>query len=339
MSEVLHIKNGNKSLVVVFSAYVSRPDFKGFTYQEVFKRLGLSGHDLLFLRDSRNQWFNRGVKGLGENVDEVARALAEIASGYKVVQSFGSSMGGYASLLFAHKCGFSTWSSVCPQTFLAKPFPRYAFYHRGSYIDLQELDRREFSPPGRIVLGDLDLFDIYQINRLHCDPQVWFIKGCSHDVPTFLRAAGVLDPFVRSLVENRRWAFDGRVTLYRENPVYLNEKGGNSDLAVYIESKFHKRFAEAKRALSRLTEKYGSWFNSDGETGFLLVLAKEAAEAEPYLRRSIERYPLDDKPYRFLFDILRSRGDEEGAERMLISGCKVNRASFADVLTPPAAAG
>ena len=76
--------------------------------------------DILFLRDRHRAYYHFGVKGVGDNVDEVAAFLNRIIEErqYKLVVTLGHSMGGYASLLFASKIHSDICIGISPRTFL-----------------------------------------------------------------------------------------------------------------------------------------------------------------------------------------------------------------------------
>lgn len=56
--------------------------------------------DILFVRDLYNAWYLRGIKKYSSDVDSTVIFLDGYAKKYKKVVLIGSSMGGYASILF-----------------------------------------------------------------------------------------------------------------------------------------------------------------------------------------------------------------------------------------------
>lgn len=75
----------------------------------------------LFVRDVLSVWYQRGVPGFGETIDEVAaalRLLIEEASVERLVVT-GPSAGGYAALVFGTLLGADVVLSFSPQTTLA----------------------------------------------------------------------------------------------------------------------------------------------------------------------------------------------------------------------------
>jgi hypothetical protein len=76
--------------------------------------------DVLFLRDRHRAYYHSGVKGVGDNVEEVAGFLNDFISkrGYDLVVTLGHSMGGYASILFASKINADFCVAISAPTFL-----------------------------------------------------------------------------------------------------------------------------------------------------------------------------------------------------------------------------
>lgn len=159
-------RNGNRRCVVVFSSFAAR-DYgpHAFSYRNHFE----PHHpdvDLIFVKDAANQWYNRVLHGLGTNVHESIERLREITAGYERLTVFGSSMGGYGSLLYGNVLGAQHVVALSPQTLLKLPFPRFnSRTHRGAYADLNEQPFQGRSQVD-VFVGEDDLFDVYQVARL-----------------------------------------------------------------------------------------------------------------------------------------------------------------------------
>lgn len=70
----------------------------------------------LFLRDHQEQWYQRGIVEY-PSVDALAGFLGDLVVGYKRVLFAGSSMGGFAALLFGRRLGVDVYT-INPQTSL-----------------------------------------------------------------------------------------------------------------------------------------------------------------------------------------------------------------------------
>lgn len=196
-------RNGNKRCVVVFSSFAAR-DYgpHAFSYRNYFE----AHHpdvDLIFVKDPANQWYNRALHGLGANVAENIERLRELTAGYERVTAFGSSMGGYGSLLYGNVLGFRHVIALSPQTLLKLPFPRYnSRTHRGAYADLNEqpfLGGSLFD----IFVGQDDLFDVYQVARLKVSwgdaVHLTIVPDVSHNVVKLFDDSGKFRDMVRQM--------------------------------------------------------------------------------------------------------------------------------------------
>ncbi|MCF3640126.1 hypothetical protein LXM94_09110 [Rhizobium sp. TRM95111] len=160
-----HVGRGSRRCVVVFSSFAARdygPDAYSF-----FPHLKphFNEADFLFIKDARNQWYNRGLCEIADTADELTKWLASKISAYDETSFFGSSMGGYAALLFGGRVQTQHIVAIAPQTFLRKGYPRYGSSHSGNYIEIECAD---LATVGRvdIVVGENNLFDLHQSNRL-----------------------------------------------------------------------------------------------------------------------------------------------------------------------------
>jgi pimeloyl-ACP methyl ester carboxylesterase len=72
----------------------------------------------LFVRDPDRVWFQHGLPGFGDSVDEVAKSLKEIVSEQEIdrLVVIGSSAGGYAALAFGAVLEADLVISFAPQT-------------------------------------------------------------------------------------------------------------------------------------------------------------------------------------------------------------------------------
>jgi hypothetical protein len=310
----LHFTNKEKkdSIIVVFSSFAAK-DYgpTAFSYLKHFA----AAHDtcdLLFLKDPRNQWYNRGFAGLGKNVEECAAALTEILARYSRSVTFGSSMGAYASLLFGNRCKVTTAIALAPQTFLAPPFPRFnGKLHGGSYIDLA----LEIDSPGTenlVIIGEEELFDIYQLARLPQRPQLrrLSVPGSHHNVVKFLDDRGLLSKLVEDLAAERLADFcqDLAPLTAGSRIDWASDCGASaglqSQVAEALEAFYNSRLEEARHTLETLLETNPGWM------GLLLVLA------EVYYRQSEPERALD-----CLLQVQKSSGFLDGYEG-LMAACR-----------------
>lgn len=77
---------------------------------------------VIFIRDTNQSWYHKGVIGLGENINEVKNNIREIINkiNYSMIITIGGSMGGYAALLFGSLLPVNGIIAFGPQTFIDK---------------------------------------------------------------------------------------------------------------------------------------------------------------------------------------------------------------------------
>jgi hypothetical protein len=159
-------RSGNRRCVVVFSSFALRDHGpQGFSYMGHFQ-VHHPDVDFIFVKDAANQWYNRGLHGLGANLPQNIERLRELTAGYDHLTAFGSSMGAYAGILYGNMLHAQHVVALSPQTLLRPPFPRFSSrIHRGEYADLNE---QPFQGRAQIdiFVGEDDLFDVYQAARL-----------------------------------------------------------------------------------------------------------------------------------------------------------------------------
>lgn len=160
-----------RPLIISFSfAFWDKPcdfDFVG----RLNKIEGLYGKPFnkIFLRDRYSQWYQRGVYGLGDCIDEVAAALKiEIeAIRPSFIVTIGQSMGGYAALVFGALLGAHKIISFAPLSFIdarrLKLFGDHRYYQ--ALIKLEEIE---------IQKKYLDVLGLFDDANHHSDIHVIF---------------------------------------------------------------------------------------------------------------------------------------------------------------------
>ena len=82
---------------------------------------GLPGLNKIYLRDPHQRWYHRGLRGVGDNIDEIAAFLAKYTRHPATQRTvfFGNSGGGYAALLFGHLLQVDQVHAFSPRTFIS----------------------------------------------------------------------------------------------------------------------------------------------------------------------------------------------------------------------------
>jgi len=283
-----HEKKG--TVIVVFSSFAAK-DYgpQAFSYLKHFAIVH-SSCDLLFIKDPKNQWYNRGVSGLGASVDECAKALQSITGNYDRSIFFGSSMGAYASLLYAARSYPTHAIALAPQTFLAPPFPRYnRRIHKGEYIDLS-LDVWSCQTRRVIITGEEELFDIFQVLRLQkAETLSWHsIPGSHHNVVKYLDDRGMLFEIVRALADNTLEDFIIRLQTLESGSClsehdWAKETWLTTDITAAVKSYHNERYTESLAALKRLHSRFPDWLGVKLLLGLAYYKMQHFTEAEFYL--------------------------------------------------------
>jgi hypothetical protein len=118
-------KEGRRPLLVSFSGMAhQRKGLPPFEFRRIARDLPVN---LLRLRDNHQLWFQAGIPGVSANPAETARFIQSqiYAINPTRLVAVGSSMGGYAALLFGTLLGFDEVHAFSPKTFL-HPWRRLA---------------------------------------------------------------------------------------------------------------------------------------------------------------------------------------------------------------------
>lgn len=107
--------SAGRPLAVVFSGLRGDDPVPRYEFGGALSSLDVS---VVFVRDLWQAWYMRGVPGLGDDLAEVAAALATIASRSEAprVVCIGASAGGFAAVAVATMAGFDGAHAFAPQT-------------------------------------------------------------------------------------------------------------------------------------------------------------------------------------------------------------------------------
>lgn len=147
---------------IVFSAVNAR----SFSYYKLFNGLPVNR---VFVRDPANLWYQKGVSPELPSFEALAAYLAEVVRRLRPSKTvtFGSSMGGYASLLFGDRLNADAVVSICPQTLLDPRLPHTpAEAPAGVNADLAAALAAPSSAARYVFFGSIDVVDIYNVFRL-----------------------------------------------------------------------------------------------------------------------------------------------------------------------------
>ncbi|NKE48648.1 tetratricopeptide repeat protein [Roseomonas frigidaquae] len=141
----------------------------GFSFYKNLEKLPFSR---IYVRDPFDCWFQRGI---GSGVDSpealvayLGRVLAELRPLRRV--TMGSSMGGYAALLFGHLLRVDAVFAMSPQTIIDRRLPHTPSedFSDRPYFDLAPLLRikNRHRPATHILFGSDDIVDVWNATRV-----------------------------------------------------------------------------------------------------------------------------------------------------------------------------
>lgn len=302
------------SLLIVFSCANS----KSFTFYLNTQSMPC---DVLYVRDPfLNHWYQSGVEP-SSNVDALAASLKRIRESYRSVYCLGSSMGGYASLLFGSLLGARRVIALAPQVVLDPSFPRSP--HRNTplhYADIRTMVKQASDTEILIAFGDLDPVDSYNISWLQNGDRfpehisVVSYLGYDHLFPKALQKAAPLDQYFSQVFTGFTPETHGlpfRVGLGL-SPAQI--EGIQAAVPLY----FKKDHAAAFAILKPLIDRYPAWWAAKQLCG--LVSLHGNIEPELSRRFVIEAADKNPRAFEFAHDAALAEieaGNAEGARRYI----------------------
>lgn len=190
--------------VVIFGSVNSN----GFSFYKLGQSLP---YTKIYVRDPYDVWYQQGISpsvGSIEAMLEHLRAILDVLAPRRVV-TMGSSMGGYAALLFAMELRAAAALACSPQTIIDPRLPHTPSksFEGSQWYDLAPVLRPNF--PGRpafhILFGSDDIVDIWNASRLklrHADC-LYPIAGQDHLAAALVSSTGDLKRMLEALCEDR----------------------------------------------------------------------------------------------------------------------------------------
>ncbi len=184
---------------VVFSSV----NANGFSFFKLFEQFSENLHRI-YIRDPFDQWYDQGVSEEIPSWDALLRAIDSVLEelDVKQVMTFGSSMGGYASLRVASHINPHICIAISPQTILDNRLPHtpktpVAEANRDLALYLNGWQPKNAA----IFFGAADFVDIYNVFRINWQGADLFpIKGQDHLVAQYLLSKRVLLAIVNDFV-------------------------------------------------------------------------------------------------------------------------------------------
>lgn len=288
----------SKRLVVVFSGYLMNYQVHSGSFTH-YKHFCASSEDcdILFVRDPLNIWYAEkaekrdtsdmttpSVESLVEAQEtvkclrsEFANVLGTLQADYSFVTFFGSSMGGYAALLYASKVCPHEVVALCPQTFHAPGYPRFKPAHK-QYIfsDIARLNYAETRTKVHLLVGAENLYDIYHATRIQSFlASLTLVPLSCHNVPLYFHRLDRLQLVINSITDGSFESYSKKLqNVYKDYPTLQKYLRGSKIQGV-LESLFYniyidKDFAFSESLLKAIIERFPWQAGAKRTLGLLL---------------------------------------------------------------------
>lgn len=168
------------TLWIVFS-HVDIPATK-FSQTRVFANIA---GDKVFLNCPDNSWYQAGVPGVADNIEELMVRLVDIAEGYDRVNLVGHSMGGYMALALGAELSHANFLATSPEPLLCLPGSRSLKNNVTPAPGWESLADRYFRRGPRkgsslVIFGVADPMDACFMAREQVDHELY---GTAKEVP------------------------------------------------------------------------------------------------------------------------------------------------------------
>lgn len=182
----------------------------GVPRAEFFKTLsGSDRYNIIFLKDFNQAWYQCGLFGISDNVDDTVGYLKSIIPpSTKRLITLGSSSGGFAAILYGSLLGAEKTISFAPQTFLNEEvFKRFKNVDskkecivNAPYKDLNRL-RGDGGTIHHVYVGKNNKYDQIHIDNIKDNKRfiIHWLDTSSHNVAKFMKENGTLDHLLLSI--------------------------------------------------------------------------------------------------------------------------------------------
>lgn len=184
-----------------------------FEFVQTLKSLSLN---VLFVKDTTRRWYNFGLKGFSESMDDTTVQIQKVVDEYFPADlplvTLGNSMGGYASIFFGEMLSAQYVLSIVPQTIISTEArlrlgdPRwsadFARFHP-SRADLRH-SLRGRATKIQVVVGRKCIPDVIQAANIAGARGVFIdvIDGAEHNVTKLWKESGSLTSTIQSYIED-----------------------------------------------------------------------------------------------------------------------------------------
>ncbi|MCV9960715.1 hypothetical protein OIU34_02285 [Pararhizobium sp. BT-229] len=195
---------GSRKLIIFFSATGAKPNQFNF-HKEGMK---LPCHRM-FINNGHNEWYQRGVPRLGNNVEETVETIWRWAEhlGADEIYTCGGSMGAYAAILYGTMLGARVLSFAAETTLGIEGSRSVSHIRKGTELRFPELAGyiADAKKPVFHYAGELDPIDVYCATKLKGTPNLTIttLRGVDHNPPRYIRDVGLLPDFLDQFLHNK----------------------------------------------------------------------------------------------------------------------------------------
>ncbi|HEX6665090.1 MAG TPA: class I SAM-dependent methyltransferase [Solirubrobacterales bacterium] len=266
---VFHSTPGNPDTDTAIIAFSSRGAENGRFHFFELDRVAPAPAKLL-VRDPSENWYNTGLPGVGDTIADIAARIEEKIAELRAkhILTIGSSMGGYAAILFGCMIEAERAIALVPQTLLDPGLPRRRPPHSVTLQapDLKEVIAKTPNTKIEVVAAQNDILDVFHAQRIASFPSVRVLglPGADHEFAEKLNEQGKYYPLIFDLIEGNTPAVG------RYEPPFDEKTVAHLAEAVFARG---REDAQAEQlALISVAKRYPSWTAPD------LVAARSAVE-------------------------------------------------------------
>lgn len=277
----------------------------------------LPGFSKLLVRDPNPHWYNDGIPGVGETVEEIAASIrleAERLGGRRIV-TLGPSMGAYAAILFGCLMEAERAIALAPQTVLDSRLR----HSPPATLELQAPDLAPFierapATAVDIVAGWDDPLDVFHAQRVADLPsvRVLALRGGVHGFVEDVHREGKLVPLITELVGGGTPAMcDVDPELDPDDERRMTETAFGGDAGDW---------EAVVGSIGPVAARHPEWAGPSFALGRALSELKRLPEAEEPLRRAVSANPAWQAPRTYLISCLLGQGQPAEAEELAKAG-------------------
>jgi len=287
---VMQIDKNSENNILAFSA-INIPSGQF----QFYKILSESNANLILINSKDNDWYQRGIPGLHENIQSCVEYLVKKHNGNGLTICIGSSMGGYGAGLYGAKSNADIVIIFGAEFKLGLPFSRSKLHMPDNvsyqYEDLSKLIKESDNKTQyHIFVGDADIIDIYNATLLSdaSNVKIYNIKNSSHNVTKYIIDNILNINELINSISGDPLDFHKKISTHISYDIIKHEKFICALYNAYISLRMrefdnaHEILKSISSPFSHANSLYNLYF------GMILTRLKLPAKALPYLHRSIK---------------------------------------------------